>query len=294
MLILPFPQDSGTNRILEKRTDDRRFALIRLFKERFNMDNGENKRRKELFAIRPLLTSLGLKESDVISSDRPDLIIPDYKGKCIGIEVTECRPSSIESKGKNSKAQANHLVELACRKYRELLLSRGMRHTYVSVCFNDAAFRINRRITTKDFIGKIIGEIERHLKNDRYEKNRKLLSREDFIEMICRGDFRYDYVRSVHFQDISPHPTFVSPLHCYMVGCIGHKHLLSAILPKEKKLGTYKELPANRNISQYWLVLNVPHEEECDFEQYRSVERIVSRYERIYLTQGEAIQCIKR
>lgn len=52
--------------------------------------------QKEKNIIRPVLKSLNIAEDCIINSDQPDIIIPNYNGKRIGIEIVECHPINNE------------------------------------------------------------------------------------------------------------------------------------------------------------------------------------------------------
>ncbi|MDE6779665.1 MAG: hypothetical protein K2J51_09415 [Alistipes sp.] len=240
-----------------------------------------------------MLRSLGIPVQRVVLSDRPDAVITDFCGRRVGVEVMECRPSSIVSKGRNSKAQARNLVDFACRQYEKILAERGYEHIRAHINFKDKAYRVDRSINRLQFVDSILDEIERHRRNDRYERRRRQLSRKDFIAMKLSGAFHYEYVSSVRFADCYPHSTLISPVYCYWVGCVRDEHILHCVKQKDAKLEEYRRLPENGDISEYWLVLNIPIEEECDFEHYRPSCEIETAYDRIYLTRREELLRIK-
>ena len=148
------------------------------------MSSGDIQHRIELYAIRPLLRSLGIPVQRVVLSDRPDAVITDFCGRRVGVEVMECRPSSIVSKGRNSKAQARNLVDFACRQYEKILAERGYEHIRAHINFKDKAYRVDRSINRLQFVDSILDEIERHRRNDRYEWRRRQLSREEIDKLL--------------------------------------------------------------------------------------------------------------
>ena len=96
----------------------------------------------EISALMPILKELNIDERSVIYKDQemPDIIIPDYQGKKIGVEVIGCHPLTIETKGKlNLRQRENYLWGLVL-KYKKQLYEQGDRHNSVGVHFKNEAY----------------------------------------------------------------------------------------------------------------------------------------------------------
>ncbi len=252
--------------------------------------HADTQQRIELYQVSPVLDSLGIASTAVICSDKPDIIIPDHDGKRIGVELVECRPSAIGNRKGQTMAMVSNRIDRVCERYRQILVARGEEHTHVSLSFTDEAHRLELGITDREFQERVLEEIERHIKYNAVYKNRHR-NIDEYLRLHKAGCFRYKYI-SDYRANTFLHNTFVSPIYAYCVAQVEPNHILYAIAKKEGKLQEYRQNPKNADIEEYWLVVNVPKEERCDFDYLKPFD-IDSQYARIYLTQWSEMKRIK-
>jgi hypothetical protein len=142
----------------------------------------------------------------------------------------------------------------------------------------------------KGFTNKFIEEIERHLKNDKFEDEfYDRMTDKDFYEEYKRiekeGGFKYDYIKSI---ECFEHPSIDTNVYhlCYFLfsGDIEENDVEHCIKKKETLLAKYKALPQNATIDEYWLVIWVPSYEHMNFDNYEQQTKIESEYQRIYIS----------
>ena len=245
----------------------------------------------ELQAATPALEHLGVDIAKVILGDRPDLVLPEYEGKRIGIEVVELRPTAINCGKKGiSMAKVEDRINRVCEKIKKRLIAQGMSHTFVHISFTDKAESLELNIPDREFQQRVFEEIERHMLYDTVYRNRHS-NPERYLQLDKAGCFNYEYVGSYQ-EDESRYHTFISPVSVFYVESVTWKHILTVVRNKEEKLAAYKGMECNQSIDEYWLVINVPKNERHDFDDLQSFE-LDSQYTRIYLTQWRDYKQLK-
>lgn len=237
----------------------------------------------ELQAATPVLEHLGVDLATVIPGDRPDLVLPEYEGKRIGIEVVELRPTAINCGKKGvSMAKVEDRINRVCEKIKKRLIAQGMLHTFVHISFTDKAESLELDIPDRKFQQRVFEEIEQHKQYDAVYRNRHS-NPERYLQLNEAGCFNYEYVDSYQEEESRYH-TFISPHDGWCSNSVPQDHILAVVRNKEEKLAAYKEMECNQSIDEYWLVINVPKNERHDFDDLQSFE-LDSQYTRIYLTQ---------
>lgn len=217
--------------------------------------------------------------------DSPDIIVECKDGKRVGIEVVSCTVSSIRSNDDENKTRVSENIQHAIYKYKEYLIKENRVPIILDITFRKEVFNVSKIIKQEEFTDIIIKEIERHRRNDeifkRYHEGQQDKDVcEKFNEMNRRGEFDYKYIDSIEYDVACP----VSDRTLYFCGNIKYSDIESTILKKEKKLIEYKAQSKNKNIDEYWLVINVPYEEHMWIDNYKQNKDIVSGYDKIYIT----------
>lgn len=259
------------------------------------MNQQEIKHKKEIYFVMPILKEIGVTIDSILCQDSPDIVIPNYEGRCIGIEVTQCWPSTIDTNNSQNRARAESIILDACTAYEEILRKEGITRQCVLVGFSQAAYNINQNVKKDTFISLVLNEIERHIRNDRYEfydKNDKIAFRL-YLSMLQKGDFLYDYVTSVRTIKLNTDVLLVSPTYTYWAKDIKKEHIEHRIKDKESKIIQYKTNYKNENIEEYWLVINLPVCEGYEFEYFDTDLLINNSFERVYITQMNKYKRLK-
>lgn len=237
----------------------------------------------ELHAAAPVFEHLGVDPATVIPGDRPDLVLPDYEGKCIGIEVVELRPSALQNGKKgDSMAKVSDRMHRACRHCEKRLEAQGELHTHIYLMFTDNASRMELGISDRMFQQRVFEEVERHRRYDSIAQSGHL-SPKEYIRMHRAGCFNYEYVSMCRTKPVI-FSTTVLPISAYFIAPVERDHVEAVVHEKEKKLEAYKQMPHNSGIDEYWLVIYLPQEEHYGIDKLEPFE-IKTRFARIYLTE---------
>ncbi len=233
--------------------------------------------------------------SRIILDDSPDIIVELKDGRNVGIEVVYCSASSIDSKSNNMRVSNN--IKIALDTYKKQLIQKGELPMTVFISWYEHVLSIGNNINQKEFVSKFIEEIERHRRNDEIYYNRFACQSDKsfykrYLDMAQRGEFRYRYVESVKCSP-SFNGTHVIDRNSFMCGDIRFSDIEPIIIKKNDRLDYYKLNSKNQYIDEYWLVINVPYEEHMWIDDYKQDVKVVSGYERIYLTKWEDCKRIK-
>ena len=258
------------------------------------MTNQEKQQIKEYFQIQPILDELNLTKEDIISQDKPDILIPNLNGLCIGIEVTTCVQSKILSKGKLNRARADVMINRACQYYKEH--KKQDLSIYLLVALTEKAYNIGNTIKQQDLNKLITEEIDRHFKNDKYERYIDHDNEDDvktYMSMATSGAFSYNYISSISTLKENTSTFDIAYSSAYCASPICTQAIESCIKEKETKLVDYKQDNRNQNINEYWLVINLPITEHTHFDNVEPSLFINSTYDRIYMTQMGSLKRLK-
>lgn len=241
----------------------------------------------ELEQTMPILQDLGIKIEDVVCEDSPDIHIPNFEGKYIGIEVIECYTVDIATNKKQQSHRGNSRLNAICKKYGEKCKKEG-KSVDVLLEFYSYAHEVLQGVKyDKKIENEIIDEIERHRETDHI----RLGSLDERWEKLNNaGVFNYKYVSSATFLETSLGGVIVSRWEARGVKCIEKEYVESCINEKEKKLPTYKF--RNPHIEEFWLCVHVNHFEHrsiMDFE----IGNITTNFDRVYLTTRSKVKRIK-
>ena len=240
------------------------------------------KHRNELIAAEPVLYDINEHIESILLIDKPDIKVTTKDGVVLGIEVIECHPSVIKTKGKENMAHAYRRIDYACDVCTKKFKDEGKEHTFGHVYFKEEAYKI--RMKSDEFASNVIEEIERHIRNDQYISNPHLLGLEKFMEMREQGEFDYLFVEGINIRIEPSLSTAILPSHAYWVKDMNDFYINHCLEEKEKKLVEYKKMEENKDITEYWLVINLPFSAEHDFENYVQQASLNTKYERVYLT----------
>ena len=115
-----------------------------------------------------------------------------------------------------------------------------------------------------------------------------------FNEMFANGEFNYKYVERVKFipGEIENGP-YINSIEVFFSKTINDNHVTHCIAAKELKLQQYKMLAKNKEIDEYWLVINLPTEEHYDIDQFTPQQTYETDYTRVYIVHWEDIKVLK-
>lgn len=221
-------------------------------------------KQREFITVEPILKQKGLTIVPREHNESPDFVVQKQNGTLIGIEVTEARYPF--------KHQIDETEDVVDELLKEYSAIRKDRFTGVFLVSID-----------QDLIH--IGSHFKSLKNELFDELDSLFSNEHLNNNIVKSSsFIKDGVFSVtrivgHCSRLSPLPQIV---------------LDRAIAKKEQKLKDYKTKPENveRNIKEYWLVINVPMKEGWDLS-YANNLSVSTTYDHVYLVDVFNTICLK-
>jgi len=230
------------------------------------MTAAEYKHQNELFHIEPILKEIGVSRNECICDDRPDIIIPDYAGKNIGIEVISYGEGKITRK---SKALDKVLSEYAVKIDKE-----SDKRYEIFVMFQGQEFLTNTNFHR--IKGKMFAEI-------------------DGLRSKSLDPFECEYMNSVSFLEVpNMIKSHVAPVHAFWYGNTDIDLLNRIIEKKNKKLVEYKKINRPSPITEYWLDIFYPVDEETDFRKLSIAEEFLQNdFDRIYLTEIRDCKRIK-
>lgn len=220
------------------------------------MNEVDFKHDLEYYHAARVLDELGIEKKDCIFSDRPDIIVQDYAGKTIGIEVT--------SYGKNGR-----MLSSACQKilteYARMVDRESEKRYQICVMFHGA--ELNESLNYFQIKKQIFDEIN-GLRSGKLK------------EYQCK------YVSHVSFYDLEKaDKSFAGLTTAYIYDDVDMDVLNSIINDKTVKLDSYKGINSNAQLSEYWLIINFPTEEHTDLRTVGEIPGLDNNpYQRIYLS----------
>ena len=248
-----------------------------------------DKQKYELFCSEPILHHLGLRNF-VHSSDSPDLLIMK-NGRMIGVEVVSCYP---DEDGNGSYYGLISRIYEVCREYTKKLISDGVKGLFGTVLFTDAAYRIDRSVSTRQFKRIVFEEIERKRIQYQYEEKLNLgENQDDYFTKMVAGFFDCKYVESVTYHDL-PDCDIVefSPVRVGYILPLDAKYVLSCIDKKDKKLFQYKTMLKNKSIGEYWLFISNPSSTFCDLDDFE-MPVFETEYDHVFVTDFRKVMQLK-
>ena len=248
-----------------------------------------NKQECELYYAEPILKHLDLYDF-VQSSDSPDLLI-SKDNRMIGIEVVTCYP---DEEGDGSYNALESRVYKVCREYSKKLKREGVRGLFGTVSFTEAAYRVDRTVSTHCFKQIVFEEIER--KSEQYRCEQKLNLGEDgddyFAKMVA-GVFDCKYVDSVSWHQLSDCELVeFTPIKVGYCLTIDPKYVVSCINKKDMKLSQFKAMPKNKSINEYWLFISNPINTFRDLEDF-TMPTFETAYNQVYITDFRKVMRLK-
>lgn len=218
-----------------------------------------DKQEYELYLAKPILEELDL-ERDTVSSDKPDLVIMKDDRR-IGAEIVSCYP---DEEGEGSYNSLDKRIYNVCRKYAEKHKRNSPRRGLGFISFSDAAYTLDKTVSTHQFEKTVFDEIDRQLSCSQYST--------------------FKYVERVSFHDVKG-SNFVEfiPIRVGYCETMDSKFVLACIEKKEKKLEEYKRLPKNRDIGEYWLLICIPMDTFRDLDGFKS-PLFQTSYDRVYIS----------
>ena len=217
------------------------------------MKHSEVQKMEERDSLMPLLKELQVK--CVVYSEKPDARIP-YDHKVIGIEIIGYHRSE-----DNMKAYS--ALDESLNKYEKIINERGERGKQITVFLNgEQVVFYNKTEEPKLFedIEKSINNIDIYNRYLLYADADPILPPNDMC-VVCKGGIGI----------------------CEYVSIEKLKELINK---KDLRLQQYKELPQNRYIDEYWLVIYV---NKYEYDYFRGIQMpfLKTDYSRVYLTHSE-------
>lgn len=127
---------------------------------------------------------------------------------------------------------------------------------------------------------------EDYLKDFSFKQHKEEIYKE--IDSFMPGGeclLRTKYVDEATFTKIGGTRNSVSRIVVVVYNDIDEISLRDCIASKEIKLSNYKELPKNKNVTEYWLAVFVTLDERADFENFELSADFTTNYARIYLVE---------
>jgi hypothetical protein len=230
------------------------------------MTAAEYRHQKELFQVEPILKEIGVSRNECICDDRPDIILPDYDGKTIGIEVV------CYGEGKNTKNLA--ALNKVLSEYQAKIDKESDKRYEIFVIKQDGEFPINRNF---------------------HRIKKKMFAEIDGLRNKTLDPFECEYIYSVSFLEVpNMIKSHVAPVHAFWYGNTDIDLLNRIIEKKNKKLAEYKKMNRPTPITEYWLDIFYPVDEETDFRKLSITEELSQNdFDRIYLTEIRDCKRIK-
>ena len=231
--------------------------------------NQEQKDNFELSAAMPILNNMGIPLCDVIykGQDEPDILIPNYNGRCIGIEVVSSHPMKIETNGKQNLCQRKKYLSTLVKGYKKQLYKKGDKYNSLSVHFKPKAYWDwdNDNIILEEIDDCINGKLRRHWQ---------------YIYNASRKDVKEENEDIIFITDSN-------------IG-ISAKSLWikEPVDKKEERLTYYKTLDKNKRIDEYWLIVDFVYAQNVDLNKTEQFE-IDTEYDRLYLVQYGDVKRLK-
>ena len=229
----------------------------------------EQKDNLELSAAMPILNNMGIPLCDVIyrGQDGPDILIPNYNGNCIGIEVVSSHPMTIESDGKLNLCQRKDYLSKLVKKYKKQLYKEGDRCNWLSVHFKSKAYWDwgNDNIILEEIDDCINGKLRRRWQYI-YNASRKVVKEEN-EDLVSITDSNIGIGAKSPWID-------------------------KYVEKKEDRLRYYKTLDKNKDIDEYWLIVDFVYAQNVDLNKTEQFE-IDTEYDRLYLVQNGDVKRLK-
>lgn len=235
----------------------------------------------------PILQDLGINIECVKCEDSPDIQIPNFEGKYIGIEVIECHTIDIATAKKQQIQRGNSRLNAVCKKYAEKCRKKG-KSIAVLLEFSPYTYQLLReRKYDKNIESEIIAEIDRHQETDNIRFH---IFDERWQQLNEEGAFDYKYVMSATFRENSLSGVCVINVEGKGVKCIEQEYVVNCINEKEAKLQSYKS--KNTQINEFWLCIYVDVLEFRSIDDFE-IENITTNFDRVYLTTRCSVKRIK-
>lgn len=220
------------------------------------MTEKEYKQGIEYYSVFPLFKELGINAKDFTQGDEPDLILHNYNGKKIGIEVT-----SYGGKGRIARNASQKILD----EYAEKIDKESDKRFQINIMLKGAA-------------------LDESLN---YYQNKSLIF--DEIDGIRSGKLRYHQCRFIDnvssFEIPNANKSFVSLTTGFIYDSVDSKELVEIIKKKTNKYYRYIGEQKNKELSEYWLVINFPTDEHTDLRTCEINNDLMGNpFQRIYLT----------
>lgn len=255
------------------------------------MENISFQKQREFQSVLAVLKELGYDanqaENVLLKSESPDFLL-NFKGKEVGIEVTECHPEITKGKNaKNKRAAVQRTCEI-CKFIAERQDSFGQVFNY-RIGFNLVLlFELQKPNLKKfeiEFIrNKIIEELHARVKNGDYLKS------DDDLQRL-HGEWakkEYYYTRDLEIDDPLEKSIVSFSYPARSVFPIEYDVVIDAISKKEDKIGLYRK--NNPNIKEFWLCVSIPRGVGRTTEGIQKL-KIETQYDRVYLISN--LECVK-
>lgn len=239
------------------------------------------KQENELSKISSLIRSVGYTPDFNMCGDRPDICLPSFENKKIGIEVTEYAEryhvkfeSNEEVRG-NLQLKARQDLKKIMDSYIEYFDNREKDNRYypkktgyrITIWFAGGLFPYQNNLI--DYKNTIFKEIDNYL----FPSN-------TFINNEFIADVRLELI-----------PNALKSLIDYQRGYVNYMtpvddNVISEIIKeKDNKLLKYKECESNESIKDFWLAICLPYHIQDVTEKYSVPSDVQTNYDKIYFVQ---------
>lgn len=252
-------------------------------------NNSKYKQENELLKISPLIRSLGYTPNFNMCGDKPDICLPSFENKEIGIEVTEYAERYHVKVESNEKVRGDLLFKARqdlkniLDSYIDYFDNREKDNRYypkksgyrITIWFAGGLFPYQYNL--KDYKDDIFKEIDNYL----FPSN-------IFIDKEFIADVRLDSIPNASKTVIDYQRGYVDCMTPIVDSIISE-----IIKEKNDKLQKYKECKGNESIKEFWLAICLPNHIQDVTGKYRVTSDVQTSYDKIYFVQDSRVWQVK-
>jgi len=252
-------------------------------------NNSIYKQENELSKISPLIRSVGYTPDFNMCGDRPDICLPSFENKEIGIEVTEYAERYHAKAESNKEVRGN--LQLKARQDLKKIMDSYIEYfdnrEKDNRCYpKKSGYRITiwlagglfpYQCNLKDYKNVIFKEIDSFL-----------FSTNTFIDNEFIADVRLELIPNASKSVIDYQRGYVD-----CMTPVDDNVISEIIKEKNNKLLKYKKCKSNESIKEFWLAICLPNHIQDVTEKYRAPSDVQTDYDKIYFVQDCRVWQVK-
>ena len=244
-------------------------------------NNSKCKQENELLKISPLIRSLGYIPNFNMCGDKPDICLPSFENREIGIEVTEyaeryyIKAVCNEQVRGNLQLKAHQDLKKIMDSYIEYFDSIEKDNRYYP---KESGYRITiwlagslfpYQYNLKDYKNVIFNEIDNYL----FPSN-------TFIDNKFIADARLELIPNASKSVIDYQRGYID-----CISPVDDNVISEIIKEKNNKLLKYKKCKCNESVIEFWLAICLPNHIQDATEKYKVPSDVQTNYDKIYFVQ---------